>query len=640
MTMPHMHGSLVTIKQLAWLVLTGIAFSAVARPAAALENFIETRYRAVSHPVGSYVLGVPPVAERGSGIPLSCSDTVMGQLFEPTDAIQYEFEGEAGKWIEVLLSEKTGPWKNFSNRGPVATLTTPSGIILYSLATAFGGDLIRRDQLSETGTYVLQVTANAPGDINATGTYNLSLICTQGPGDVALACGEIVSEEIAEEAEADLYSFFGEAGARVQITVVETGGTWATLGNEGPVAALYDPDGQVLFEGEADMSGVINREFELTETGIHTIRIRSSTIASASGFGDYNISVNCLLSDIHQDLVCNDLLDSESLIVPGEIDLFNFDGVDGEQVQFTLAETSGNWAAVGNEGPVLTVWSPSGLVIQTPVEVGMGGSFFEEYILDETGTYSVRVSPSAIGNDNSTGFHNLGFYCLSEPAQLLACGETVSDGILLEGEVDTYELEAGAGDTLKLILNETSGPWSSTGNEGPVVTVFSPSGLVLLSAEVDSSGSTTQEFTAPQDGSYTVRIQSSNIASPDTTGFYTLELRCMLNPDGDADVDFVPNGFDNCVFDFNPTQLDSDDDGIGNLCDGDFDQNCRVDFDDLRSMKDMFFFEGDSPKDMNGDGAVNFLDLELLKRWFFVDYEAENPSGIDGNLCFNPNIGW
>ena len=42
---------------------------------------------------------------------------------------------------------------------------------------------------------------------------------------------------------------------------------------------------------------------------------------------------------------------------------------------------------------------------------------------------------------------------------------------------------------------------------------------------------------------------------------------------GDLDSDGVPDASDNCVLVQNPTQCDTDSDGFGNHCDGDFDDN-------------------------------------------------------------------
>ncbi len=104
-----------------------------------------------------------------------------------------------------------------------------------------------------------------------------------------------------------------------------------------------------------------------------------------------------------------------------------------------------------------------------------------------------------------------------------------------------------------------------------------------------------------------------------------------LDPDGDSDG--ALDGADNCVFVAND-QTDSDADGLGNLCDGDFDNDCLVNFSDLEIMKSGFFAMGVTQTDMDADGTTNFSDLALLKALFFADYQSANPSGVS-NICAN-----
>ncbi len=93
----------------------------------------------------------------------------------------------------------------------------------------------------------------------------------------------------------------------------------------------------------------------------------------------------------------------------------------------------------------------------------------------------------------------------------------------------------------------------------------------------------------------------------------------------DSDEDGVDDAQDNCLLVENASQLDTDNDGYGNICDGDFDNNCTTDFLDLQVMKDNFFLTGDLLTDMDGDMNTNFADLSVLKAIFFL---PPGPSGV------------
>ncbi len=93
----------------------------------------------------------------------------------------------------------------------------------------------------------------------------------------------------------------------------------------------------------------------------------------------------------------------------------------------------------------------------------------------------------------------------------------------------------------------------------------------------------------------------------------------MGSPDSDGD-GFASN-VDNCPKTANPSQLDSDGDGIGNQCDADFNNDGFVNSLDLGLLqKAMGSVVGqaayDARIDMNGDGRINALDLGLFRSRF------------------------
>lgn len=108
-------------------------------------------------------------------------------------------------------------------------------------------------------------------------------------------------------------------------------------------------------------------------------------------------------------------------------------------------------------------------------------------------------------------------------------------------------------------------------------------------------------------------------------------LSGTIAPEVDGDSDGVADHADNCTQVVNTDQRDTNGDGIGNACDADLDGDCAVNFLDLGAMKAVFF-SADPDADLNGDGAVNFVDLGIMKQGFFADYAIDNPSGI-ANSC-------
>jgi len=84
----------------------------------------------------------------------------------------------------------------------------------------------------------------------------------------------------------------------------------------------------------------------------------------------------------------------------------------------------------------------------------------------------------------------------------------------------------------------------------------------------------------------------------------------------DSDGDGTPDFRDNCPDDYNPSQTDSDGDGIGNCCDGDcpnLDGQNPVNFADFSILGQHWRSAGANlPGDLNTDGITDINDLSIL----------------------------
>ncbi len=83
----------------------------------------------------------------------------------------------------------------------------------------------------------------------------------------------------------------------------------------------------------------------------------------------------------------------------------------------------------------------------------------------------------------------------------------------------------------------------------------------------------------------------------------------------DEDEDGVADSEDNCLNQKNPAQIDSDNDGYGNACDADLNNDGIVNTLDLGAFRKVFG-SNDADADFNGDGIVNTLDLGRMRNLF------------------------
>lgn len=92
----------------------------------------------------------------------------------------------------------------------------------------------------------------------------------------------------------------------------------------------------------------------------------------------------------------------------------------------------------------------------------------------------------------------------------------------------------------------------------------------------------------------------------------------------DGDGDSVADSIDNCVNVINQDQRDTDNDGIGNACDADFNNDGVVNFADMAVLKS-WYGTNDVDADLDGNGTVGVEDLDVLKQQFG---KAPGPSAM------------
>jgi hypothetical protein len=99
----------------------------------------------------------------------------------------------------------------------------------------------------------------------------------------------------------------------------------------------------------------------------------------------------------------------------------------------------------------------------------------------------------------------------------------------------------------------------------------------------------------------------------------------------DQDCDGTPDASDNCQAVSNGNQWDSDQDGYGQFCDADYDQNGKVNLTDFSTFKAKYQPNYHIDCDHNCDGKVNLTDFATFQT-LYPPTGPTNP-GPSGLTC-------
>lgn len=121
--------------------------------------------------------------------------------------------------------------------------------------------------------------------------------------------------------------------------------------------------------------------------------------------------------------------------------------------------------------------------------------------------------------------------------------------------------------------------------------------------------------------------EATNVDIPHADG-----LTAARQGGSDSDGDGVADYADNCTFVANANQRDTDQDGYGNICDTDLNNDGQTNAVDLGLLRVAFFGTPVLPNwnphaDFNGDNVTNTIDLGLMRASFF------GPPGPSGMSC-------
>jgi len=201
--------------------------------------------------------------------------------------------------------------------------------------------------------------------------------------------------------------------------------------------------------------------------------------------------------------------------------------------------------------------------------------------------YGFDYDPFFGGSEGSNGLAS--YYLIADDNHTLLCASLVwnikidgGDKYAFDGTATLYDLDVYLYDI----------------TDGGVVVAFSAS----------SSENTENLFTTLTSGhEYLLQIQAGQ-GQDDFEWDYALAWQMK----SDADSDMVPDEFDNCYMTPNQAQVDTDQDGYGNACDCDLNNDDLVDSFDYELFKAQWLTTGQNEADFNSDNVVDSSDFRIF----------------------------
>jgi hypothetical protein len=217
-------------------------------------------------------------------VPLSCGDHRSATISAPGQVDLYTFEGQPGRVVSLAVASTGGfAASPGHSQGLEAVVFAPSGTLVRTFSSNSQVDLA----LTESGTYVVRVNATR---LAVTGSYNLSFSClvpAVSPPAKPLACGAPAAGTIDAPGRVDLYTFDGQAGSVISLSLISTGGFSTKPGNSrGAQLTLFAPDGTSI--GILYSNG--QASFTLPATGAYIVRINATRLSTT---GSYSLTRGC-----------------------------------------------------------------------------------------------------------------------------------------------------------------------------------------------------------------------------------------------------------------------------------------------------------------------------------------------------------
>ncbi len=436
--------------------------------------------------------------------------------------------------------------QTFSATGAAPTWSVGAGTLTPGLALDAGSGTLTGVP-TEIGTFAFTVTAtNGAGADSRACTHSvhgpLPVTEVEGNGAPATASaatlGVPAQGSLAAPGDVDVWSVALSAGQDVEIEVFSTRRdpeTWDASGNRA-VATLLAPDGtSVLVTTEPTIGTGLDQDvarFRVPSTGIHFLELRTAVPASAGG--PYAFTIRALtLSNPQVEAEPNDGVATATAIVPGTVfathasgdeDFYAFAVTEPTIVRFeTFAHRNGaSGVATGRFDPILDLVDATGTTVLKSRDDGIFFDTVFAYLLEEPGTYTLRVR--SFGGAGDAGDYFLHFEAVPatgvaevEPnpgapgaSNPLAVG-SLRRGSVSSGDDDVFTFDGTAGDLVHLqLLALSTDVQGATALVEPVTTILEPNGVTVVPSSGPGPSQRIRRTILTTTGTFFVRVSTSS----------------------------------------------------------------------------------------------------------------------------------
>ncbi len=158
----------------------------------------------------------------------------------------------------------------------------------------------------------------------------LSVFTSHGLPATSLTCGSLVSGTINTSGQVDQYTYAGQAGGIITLTLADTGGFYPYTAAG---ATLYDPSSRKLLSFNANSQ----QQITLASTGIYVVQVYSGDLVHG---GTYNLGLECRNPlQPAATLGCGGL--ANGTLTSAQVDQYVYAGQAGGIITLTLADTGG-----------------------------------------------------------------------------------------------------------------------------------------------------------------------------------------------------------------------------------------------------------------------------------------------------------